>query len=201
MTPLIISSIIVSLIYLADSWLIKSKRTYADYFALFLLLAGVQYAFRSYKVEASVFDKYITQKPGIVLTVEDKTQKTSRDVKKEFMNKCKDKMNYHHEEAEKCFKCAEEACLLLPGDEKERAEWCFASAIATLYPGSPAQRVVAGIITLCAQYGNAVRNEWMRIDSLLRESKHHYEMESHYIMMYNYHVSLLNAEKREEKGK
>lgn len=199
MTPLIISSITVSLIYLADSWFIKSKRTIADYLAMFFILAGVQYAFRSYHAEASVFDKYLTEKPGMVLTVEDKTQKTSRDVKKEFMAKCKDKMNYHHEEAEKCFKCAEEACLLLPGDDKERADWCFASAIATLYPGNPAQRVVAGIITLCAQYGNAVRNEWMRIDTLLREAKHHYEMESHYIMMYNYNVSLLNAEKREEK--
>lgn len=134
----------------------------------------------------------------MVLTVENK-QKTSRDVKKEFMAKCNEQILYHSEQAEYCFKCAEDACLLMPADDKEKATWCFNSAIGALYPGTPAHKIIAGIITLCAQYALAVNAEWQRIDTLLHRAKYHYEMESHYIMLYNYQVGLLNAEKREAK--
>jgi|SRR6185437_7539988 len=197
MSPLIISSITVALIYLSDSWIIKSKRSIANYLSLFFLLAGVQYALRAYHAEASTFDKYLTEKSSIVLTVENNV-KSNRDAKREFMIRCKEQIQYHQDEANKYFKEAEETCLLMPADDKKKAEWCFSSAISALYPGSPAQKVIAGIITLVAQYGLSVNAEWQRVDTLLHRTKYHYEMEQHYIISYNYIVGLLNAEKREE---
>src|SRR4030095_1611190 len=178
----IMSAIMSSISYLFDAFLFKYTRPFYHYVIMFMFFLSILLAFDYARAEACIFDKYLTQKPGIILTTGNNSKpKCARDAQKELMKRCEEQKQYHHDEAQRCFKAAEDACLLLPGDQKERADWCFASAIATLYPGSPAQRVVAGIITLVAQYGNAVMNEWQKIDSLLKESKYHFEMEQHYV--------------------
>lgn len=212
MYPILFSTFVTAVVYLLDSFAKCKKHAY-HYFILFLLILGLKFLFLSqvhadeiFAKKEDVFAKYIRAK-GIVIECKNESNskekdkpKSKKEVMKKMMEYCREKIDYHHDEAKKCFHEAEEACLWFPNrEDQEKADWCFASAIAALYPGNPAHKIIAGIITLCAQYGQAMIHEWQYIDTKLRQAQNHYEMEEFYREVGNYQVHLLNLEKQNDK--
>ena len=127
-------------------------------------------------------------------------KKSVRDIDKDYVRQCIDKMKYHFDEGMRCFKEAEDACLLFPTlSDKEKAQFCFSNITATAKPGTPKVKIVAKIIDLCAQSGSMVMNEWQHIDSRLHQAKYHWEMEALYRMNANHVADRLNAQRKNVK--
>ena len=127
-------------------------------------------------------------------------KKTEREIKKEFMYKCKKQMDYHFEEGCKCLKEAEEASIFLPNiSDEDKAQFCFTNIIATLAPGNPTAKMVNIGLALCAQYGMMVMSEWQRVDTKLHQAKAHFEMEEFYRLNGKFMQDMLNAETTEKK--
>ena len=186
----------------------KYKRELSDYFALFILLAGVNYLFSAFPLQADSIlfkERYLTVVNGqIVFETKDNTKtdntkiekKTLKDINKQFMKDCRDKMDYHFEQGLQCFKDAEEACLWFPDvSEQEKAKDCFLTFIATMQAGDSRSKLLVGLITICGTYVTEVMTAWHRIDYKLREAKYHWEMEEHYRLIGKRMQDELNSEK------
>lgn len=196
MNILIYSSILTSAIFLAHSFFLKGKRSFLYYIGLFVIFSVIEFFFTFHKCHGDVFDKYLANSVVVYTGENTKPKDTIREANKDFLNKCWEMAEYHESEAKRCFFQAEDSCLLLPNvDCKEKAKACFTTTIALLYPASPSYRIISGIITASGQYGLSVMDEWQYIESKLTEAKYHYEMQSHYILLYNHQVHLLNAKK------
>jgi hypothetical protein len=196
------SSIFVSMLFLSDSWIVKKRRSILDYLMIFIITCIVQFVLSINMLSSCPFDTRM--KSPIILTTEDKTKKKNHDdplrIAHEIqLEKCWEKAEYHEMEAQRCFKQAEEACLWFPEkSDQEKAVMCFTTMITLLYPANPPQKVIGAIISAIAQYGMFVMNEWQFIDRKLTESKYHYEMQSHYLMLYNHQIDILNAMKKQK---
>lgn len=97
--------------------------------------------------------------------------------RKEFEQKIK----YHKAEGQRCFNEANKICLLIPNaSDRKIAEDLFIAALATSTTGKSWSAIVAGLTVLLVQYGCAVLAEYNRMNDLLLESKHHFELMEFY---------------------
>ena len=206
MHQLIFPAFITTLTFLFDLRS-KYKRDLADYFALFMLLAGVNYLFATFPLhaEGDLFkERYLTVvNRQIIFETNDtpknnsqKEKKSLREINKQFMLDCRDKMDYHFEQGLQCFKDAEEACLWFPDvSEQEKAKDCFLTFITTMQAGDSRSKLLVGLITICGAYVTEVMSAWHRIDFKLREAKYHWEMEEHYRLIGKRMQDELNLDK------
>ncbi len=106
------------------------------------------------------------------------------DIKKEFIEKCREKIDYHYDEGAKCFREAEEACAYFPVvSDQEKARMLFMNFLATMAPTSPREKIVGGLMAAIGQYGCLAMSEWQRIDTKLHEAQHHFDMEAFYFVV------------------
>lgn len=202
MYPIFISTFI-TLITLFFDVRGKCVKPAYQYLVIFFLGAGVGYLLSPSLSHANLFERKTCiidcqANCGVVYNPKiEKEKKTLKEIHKDYMYECKEKMDYHYDEACKCLKQAEEASLLLPNlSDKDKAYFCFTNILATLAPGTPTYRMIAAALAICGQYGSMVMAEWQMIDSRLHQAKHHFEMEEHYRFTGKYIQDQLNAEKK-----
>jgi hypothetical protein len=199
MYPIITASLITAITVLLDLRGKCVKPVY-KYLAIFFIVAGINFLLLPSKAEAIDFSSSrlferptFEKRPGNTVIFMGKSPQL---IKKEFMVKCKEKMDYHYEEGCKSLKEVEDASLLLPDSSHyDKAAFCLTSAVATMAPGDPTLRVIGAAIAICGQYGLMVMAEWQRLDTKLHQAKHHFEMEEHYRMMGKYVQAQYNSEK------
>lgn len=204
MYPLFISTFITMVTLLLD---IRGKciKPAYKYIAIFFLVAGVQYTFNAYAEYDLFKETYLSKDPIssqaiFVIKEEKKTVKTPKELKKDYMFKCKQMMDYHYEEGCACLKEAEEASFLLPNlSEIDKANFCYTNLIATLSPGTPKFKVISVILAMAAQYGYLLMTEWQRVNTKLHACKYHFEMEEHYRLVGKFVQDELNSEKKNKK--
>jgi hypothetical protein len=167
----------------------KKKIPLYQYIGFFFLLASFNFLFSSSKAyaEYDLFkERYLTAINGqIIIQTKDemthKPKKSLREINKQFMWDCREKMDYHFDEGCKCFKEAQEACLWIPDlTERDKAQFCFNNFLAVLAPGTAKIKAIAALLSAFAQYTNGVMIEWQKIDTKLQQTKYHWEMEEFY---------------------
>ena len=91
-----------------------------------------------------------------------------------YLEKCE----WHELQAEKAFRNAEDLVWYMPqSTNKEKAQSCFATAIACVSASTPQSKIVATISTLLLNYGLYCMDEYDRIQEFLYKARYHREME------------------------
>lgn len=79
---------------------------------------------------------------------------------------------------------AKEKCCLFPRvEDRNMAEYCFNTILATISQSTPMSRIVAAIISMFGTYGLNVMREWNEINTHLNYAQYHYEMKEFYEMV------------------
>ena len=105
------------------------------------------------------------------------TQKDTRDQRKKWQ----EAHDFHVENGVRCYLDAKEKCWWLPevGD-REKARYCFMTAISAVGNATPHYKLVAMVTQLALQYGLDCMSEWEYIQTKLHWSIYHFEMCDHY---------------------
>jgi hypothetical protein len=92
-----------------------------------------------------------------------------------------EKIEYHEEQAQINMLSAENEVWFLPTcDDKEKAEYCFTTLIASIAAGTPQSKIAAACIAFLAKYGLSCMEQWHTIQTYLHKAKFHYEMKEFY---------------------
>lgn len=94
------------------------------------------------------------------------------DLKKEYAQKAK----MHKRIADEKFNEAQRICLIFPYDDKEASIKFFKDVIVMGTTDKNWGGLVRGLIVVLGDYGLKVYQEWQRMESLLREAEHHYDL-------------------------
>jgi len=155
----------------------KQKHIVWNYIGIFFFVLGILFLSSS-KAEAAPF------KPNASIEIETfnhaffgKNAALTRENKQYYT----DKIEFHKSNGERTFKDAKNKCWYLPGlTDRQNARYCFTSAGASLYPGTPQSKLVKVIITTLIQYGVDCISEWEYIDNKLYWAQYHFEMMEFY---------------------
>ena len=111
---------------------------------------------------------------------ENKTQAPSRAQKEKY----KEQYDFHLFNGIRTYEDAKSKCWYLPNiNDREKAKYCFTSAIATIGSSSPTAKLVVAISSLLTQYGIDCLSEWEYIENKLYWSNYHFEMCDHYYQL------------------
>ena len=92
----------------------------------------------------------------------------------------------HMFHAKRTYEDAKEKCWYLPRvNDRDKARYCFTTAIATVGSTSPTGRLVAAVTTFLVQYGLDSMDEWDYIQEKLHWSEYHFDMCDHYQNLIN----------------
>jgi hypothetical protein len=108
---------------------------------------------------------------------------TMDQVKKDCASKAKE----YKRIADEKFNEAQRNCLLFPYDDQQAAIKCFKDAIVMGTTNRDWAGLIRSLVICLADYGLSVYQEWHRMESLLRESEHYYEL-------YKIHMEAANLE-------
>lgn len=93
----------------------------------------------------------------------------------------KDKVSFHKKEGDRYYKEAKKMCWYLPDLEaRERAKDCFTSVMAGLAAADLKSKAIVMLISMLTKYGLDCIDEWNVINTKLRWSEYHYEMQEFY---------------------
>jgi hypothetical protein len=92
-----------------------------------------------------------------------------------------DKVKYHTNMGKTLYEYTKRKVWWLPSvSNKEKARYCYTTAIATLGAGSPYSKIVAVTLSLLLQYGLDCIDEWDEISEKFYWMKYHFEMAEFY---------------------
>lgn len=184
--PLFTATFLTLLVYLFDS-MNKSKRQLWFYFVLFCLSAGISYFILGLnKVEATEIrdEKFLSVLHADIFNGQhplDDDDEKPKHKKRSVEKMLQKQIEYHLKQGEAAYKEAKNRCALIPQKENfEKAIWCFQSILATATIGSPASRLISGIIMLGGQYCVAVMQEWQMIENALIRAECHFGLMEFY---------------------
>jgi hypothetical protein len=93
----------------------------------------------------------------------------------------RDKMQHHLKEGQRCFREAETMCTLIPNEtDKNTAIYLFSQALVISLNNCNFAAVVITLEANLIAYGLYQWNQWNKMQTLLLESKHHFEMSDFY---------------------
>lgn len=99
----------------------------------------------------------------------------------ELLDKYRKEFEFHSLNALRTYNDAKDRCWWLPNiSHREKARYCFTSAIAAIGSPTPQTKLVATITNLLMNYGLDVMDEWNYINNKLYWSAYHFEMCDHY---------------------
>jgi hypothetical protein len=184
-------SMFTGILFVVETFL-KERHTFSYYLRIFCILMvveGILYVAKGNADEYIKGDIYIDEKLSIVESIPDIEALTDAQ-KADF----KKKAEHHKREGQRCFKEANEICILIPqvGD-RDIAISLFKSAVAMSVSRSWTGIVSALMINL-VDYGIAVYEQWNRMNTLLREAEYHFEMMQTYLKWINGEKALYEAQ-------
>lgn len=130
---------------------------------VFLIILGLYYLFREHGHASSYHKrtKYIDLRGP--------TNEQIASWQKEY--------NFHLQEGIRTFNEAKAKCWYLPDlEDREKARYCFTSAIAAIGSTTPTYKLLAVVTQLLTQYGLDAMYEWNDINTKLYWSSYHFEM-------------------------
>lgn len=87
------------------------------------------------------------------------------------------KVQFHKENGERCYKDAKDRCWWLPNiSERDKARYCFTTFGVLASPGEPKSKIIIAVISALIQYGLDCSDEWHYINNKLYWSQYHFEM-------------------------
>jgi len=170
MRELLISLITTSAIMVVDITF-SSLRAFWRYFVYFLMSLATLWAL-SDKAQA------IEIAPGVFAFDLNKYEGTlSPNERARYV----DAINYNEQQAIACYDQAKIKCWWLPDlSDRNRAQYCFNSFMATLAASTPMSKCIHALISMLTNYGLDCLYEWNNINQLLLRSQYHYEMKEFY---------------------
>ncbi len=91
------------------------------------------------------------------------------------------KMVFHEREGQRCFREAEKTCILIPNEsDKNIALYLFGQALIISINSGNFPAVVITLEANLAAYGIYQYEQWYKMETLLHESRYHFEMSDFY---------------------
>lgn len=186
MHQLIQSFIVSSIIFLIDAYS-KQKKSFTYYLTIFFLVAGMGFLFAS-ETENDFRNQQmekLIEPPNAKKEIQSILIRMSLCRKHSYTKKDKkyyqEKEKFHQKEGKKCFFNAKNKIWYLPDlDDREKARYCFTSAITSALPADPRAKVIGVILQLVLQYGLDCMDEYNYIQNQLQWSQYHFEMNDFY---------------------
>lgn len=190
MRQLLQGFIVSSIVFLIDAYS-RQKKNFLCYVTIFLIVSGMGYLFSS-EIEHNIkeYDRYI---PLDLYPPPPNANKKIAKIKMRMLlcrNKSptkKDKKYYerkekfHSTEANRYYIHAKQKMWYLPDlDDREKARYCFTSAVTTAMPGDPRAKIVGVVLQFFLQYGLDCIYEWNYIQNQLYWAAYHFEMADFY---------------------
>jgi len=92
-----------------------------------------------------------------------------------------EKIKFHRDNGDRTYRDAKNKCWWLPDlSDREKAKYCFSTAVALIAPNDPKSKLIGATLTLLLQYGLDCMDEWNYIQNKLHWSEYHYEMMEFY---------------------
>lgn len=169
---IILQSLVFTLIFSTIELIDKRKVTMQKMLVFFLIVTGVLYT-------TNIFCE---QAPSAKTEIKSLLHLFNDDaLTSDQISFYRDKIEFHRQNAERTYNDAKEACWWLPNfDDRKKARYCFASAMAVVGSSSPMSKVIAYILYTLGEYGFACLDEWDYINNKLHWSQYHYEMKEFY---------------------
>ncbi len=137
-----------------------------------LIILGIFFLIHSY---LKADDEYLYAKRTLTYSARD--HQPSREKISEWQ---KD-YDFHLKEGIRCYNEAKEKCWYLPDiSERDKARYCFTTAVASIGNHTPCFRLVSMVTTLLLQYSLDSMSEWNSIQNKLYWSSYHFELCDHY---------------------
>ena len=91
------------------------------------------------------------------------------------------KIQFHEKEAKRTYNDAKNRCWWLPNiNDRDKAKYCFTTAIAAIPANTPQSRIIMAILTFMTQYGLDCIDEWNYIQNKLHWCQYHYKQKELY---------------------
>ncbi len=181
MRPFLQAFIVSSLIFLADAYS-KQKKTFICYVTIFFIIAGMGFLFSA--PHSSKKGAYAECKTYSLKSVPKKKKKQVKRDRKYYEKKEK----FHGKEANKCYISAKSRVWYLPDlDDRQKARYCFTSALSACNPGDPRAKIVMISLSFLMQYGLDCIDEWNYIQNQLHCAAYHFEMSDFYFDLLRIH--------------
>ncbi len=157
----VIVPVIITIIYMVADILLARFKSLWKYIIIFLFICGLEFFFSVSICQANI-PKY-----------ECLTQVQRTDYER--------KVKYHLLKANYCFNQAYEESMFIPNlDSKTIARHLFESCLWSIGTGTLRGAAIASLGVSLYNYGMFMYDQWELIDTLLLESKYHYEMMDFY---------------------
>ena len=142
---------------------------------IILLFLGAFFLLRS--LNANEDDWLIASKRIFTYTENPRAKPPSREQlaawQKEF--------DFHLDNGIRTYNEAKDKCWYLPDiSDRDKARYCFTSAIATIGSYTPSTKLIACVTSLLLQYGLDAMDEWNYIQNKLYWSAYHFDLCDHY---------------------
>lgn len=173
---ILIESTILTGIFFVINVAFKQKHNLKFYTIYFFAMLATIYLFTS-KAEASEFV------PNCQIEMKAMTfglhhyENLTQEEREYYWNK----IQFHEREAKRTYNDAKNRCWWLPDlNERDKAKYCFTTAMSTVPAGTPQSKIIMAIMTLLTQYGLDCMEEWSYIQNKLYWSQYHYEQKEFY---------------------
>lgn len=124
--------------------------------------------------------------PGI--TMEGAWYESDYEPPRETVNKWCKLCDDHYTKAIEAEKKAKETSMLLPqGTNRDMANYCFTTFMASFARGTPREKIIGMAIVLLTNYGLQMMDQWQSIIENMHAAKYHYEMKTWYYGLLEYY--------------
>jgi hypothetical protein len=92
-----------------------------------------------------------------------------------------EKMDFHEQNARRCFEDAKSRCWWLPEiSDRDKARYCFSAIGGLAVPGTPQAALIRSLVSLMLNYGLDCMDEWDYINNKLYWAEYHWDMYEFY---------------------
>lgn len=86
-------------------------------------------------------------------------------------------VDHHERMGQHYYKKAEDSCMFLPAlPDRDKARYCFTSAMAMAAPGTPMSKIISAILVALTQYGLDCLEQTEITENWLLKAEYHFEM-------------------------
>ena len=165
---------VATLSMIAVSTARKQKLSPWRYVIAFLIILVAQFVLFSGKAHAQNVQKY--DEFAI-----DFDQFDQEAISQQDRIKLQYKVAFHRQQGKRCFEDAESKCTLIPDwNDRQLAENLFTSCVTAICTGSLQSAAIASLCILGKDYCLHIYDVWKEINTLLNESKYHWDMVEFY---------------------
>ncbi len=163
----------------------KIFKQYWIYFLSFIfLILGLFYYSKAYGFEYYAYEHegkaYVFEHPLAIQHMHTYLNHHMTHYRVLAYDECKtsaQKVQFHKENGERCYKDAKERCWWLANiSDRDKARYCFTTFGILAAPGEPRSKSIIAVISALIQYGLDCSDEWHYINTKLYWSQYHFEM-------------------------